>query len=247
MLAISLPAAAQPAEAASAPEAVASAPLLPPLPSLAPPMASPSTLPPPPNWQGLSRTQQLALGPLERDWDKLDPARKSKWLEIAARFLSLPRDEQTRMHERMRAWARLSPAQRQQARIGYQVALQIKADDRQAKWEAYQALPPERRQELADKAIKKLTRPLPKPAGTESQQGSQTKSNLVPALPRHLPVKPVAPSVLQAKPGVSTVLITQAKTPPTHQRAGQTKVLADPALVDSKTLLPKQRPASTPP
>lgn len=237
-------------EAASAPESSASAPAplvvpLPrPLPAAPPQPATPSTLPPPPTWQGLSRTQQLALAPLQRDWDALDPMRKSKWLEIAPRFLYLPSEEQARMHERMRAWSRLSPAQRQQARIGYQVAQQVKADDRQAKWEAYQALSPERRQELADKAISKLVRPAPKLAAGADL--GQAKSNLIPALPRNLPSMPVAPSVLQAKPGASTVLITQPKTPPSHQRAGQTKVFADPDLVDSKTLLPKQRLATAP-
>lgn len=242
-------ASAQTGDAASAPEAAASATSAAPAPPLValPPaglqMAAPSTLLPPPTWAALSRSQQLALSPLERDWDKLDPARKSKWLEVAARFLALPSEEQARMHERMRAWARLSPAERQQARIGYQVAQQVKADERQAKWEAYQALSPERRQELAEKAAQKQQKPGGKQA--DARLGTQTKSNLVPAAPKNQLVKPVAPSVVQAKPGVSTVLITQAKQLPSHQQAGQTKIFADPTLVDSKTLLPKRTQASS--
>jgi len=198
----------------------------------------------PPAWHGLSATQKKILAPLERDWDGLDAGRKSKWLEVAQRFPALPADEQARMQERMRDWTRLSAAERQLARAGFQAAAQqLNPGDRQAKWEAYQALPPEKRQQLADKAAKKQA---PKKVGvpTAAAIESQNKSNLVPALPKNLPVKPVAPSLLQAKPGVSTVLITQTALRPSHQRAGQTKVWADPNLVDSKTLLPK-RPAAT--
>jgi hypothetical protein len=233
-------------EAASAPEA-ASAVIPPPLPAPAapppgvtPPSPLPATVSNPPEWKALSLWQKWALSPLERDWNALDPARRSKWLEIAQRFPGLPADEQNRMHERMRAWARLSPAERQQARLGYQVAQQVKADDRQAKWEAYQALSPERRQELADKAAARKQSPKPRPAASRLDGEPVAKSNLVPPQLRAIPVKPVAPSVLQAKPGATTVLINQPGTPPRHQQAGTTKVFADPDLVDSKTLLPKR-------
>jgi len=201
----------------------------------------------PPAWQGLSATQKRILAPLERDWDGLDAGRRSKWLEVAQRFPALPAEEQARMQERMRDWTRLSAVERQQARIGFQAAAQqLNPGDRQAKWEAYQALPPEKRQQLADKAAKKQA---PKKVGvpTAAAIESQSKSNLVPALTKNLPAKPVAPSLLQAKPGVSTVLITQMALRPSHQQAGQTKVWADPNLVDSKTLLPKRQPAASSP
>jgi len=216
----------------------ASAPVAPPQPATG---LQPTPLPPiasdPPVWKNLALYQKWALAPLERDWDNLDPARRSKWLEIAQRFPSLPPEEQNRMHERMRAWARLSPAERQQARLGYQVAQQIRADERRAKWEAYQALTPEQREELAEKAKRKQRAPKPGGPGPESL----AKSNLVPPVTKALPVRPVAPSVLQAKPGASTVLINETGIRPRHQMAGQTKVFADPELVDPKTLLPRQR------
>ena len=231
---------AQAPDAASAPEAspnvVVTAPARPVAKSNLP---APATVPSPPIWQALSAPQKIALAPLEREWDGLDALRRSKWLSIATRFSTLPAEEQTRMHERMRDWARSSPDERQQARIGFQGAQQIASDQRQAKWEAYQALPPEKRQELADKAAQKhFAKPPARPAVND---GPQPKSNLVPAALRGLPMKSVAPSVLQAKPGATTVLITQIKTLPPHQQAGQTKVFADPDLVDSKTLLPKRR------
>jgi hypothetical protein len=270
LLALALAALPRPAhgqsEPASAAETSASAPAVPSASTSAPSLpaaqrppvrptaalTTPATLLPPPPWHELAPRQKQALAPLERDWDQLDPAQKSKWLEMAPRFASLPEQEQTRLHERMRDWARLSPTERQQARVGFQVAQQLNTGDRQAKWEAYQALPPEKRQELADKAAQKQQAAKPRPLTgkptTDLASGPpQPKSNLVPPPSVGLPLKPVAPSVLQAKPGASTVLITQAKTPPSHQQAGQTKIFADPELVDAKTLLPKPQAMATAP
>ena len=228
------------AEAASAPEAVAS--------SIAPakPVAQASSKPAPNaggRWQGLAASYKRVLAPLERDWDSLDPASQGKWLEVAGRYGTLPAEEQQRVQQRMGEWARMTPAERQQARFGFKGVQQIKADDRQAKWEAYQSLPPERRQELADKAAMKVAQKASAPAATPGP-GAGSKSNLVPAAPATPTGRPVAPSVLQAKPGVTTVLITQAPTPPRHQMPGMPKLIADPSLVDPKTLLPK--PASAP-
>ena len=239
-------------DAASAPESAASAATAPapvpaqmvPAPITAAPVAAPTTLLAPPDWPALAPTQRLALAPLERDWNDLDQTRKYQWLEIAARFPTLPAEEQARLHERMRDWSRLSTAERQQARFSYQVAHQLRAREREAKWEAYMALPLEKRKELAEKAeIKQSAKPRSLLLN-KTEAGPQTKSNLVPSAPRILNTKPVSPSVLQAKPGATTVLITQTNTPPAHQQAGQTKVFADPDLVDSKTLLPKRSAAA---
>jgi len=239
-------------------EAPASSPLPRPAPAAIKPIAPTTGLPhaatpllPPPNWVGLNAAQKTALAPLEKDWDKLDEFRKGKWLEVAARYPSLPAAEQTRLQERMHDWARLSPVERQRARVGFQVAQQVKPDERQAKWEAYQALSPEERQALAEKARKKQARKAAElPAPTLDINGVQTKSNRVPTAAKVALGKSVAPSVVQAKSGASTVLITQTRNlPPAHQQAGQTKVFADPSLVDSKTLLPKKPqtpPASQP-
>ncbi|MCV2355052.1 DUF3106 domain-containing protein [Paucibacter sp. B2R-40] len=211
-------------------------------------IAAPNALLPAPGWAKLNGAQKIALQPLEHDWDGLDTARKSQWLEVATRFSALPAEEQWRLQERMREWARLSPAERQQARIGFQGAKKIGADERQAKWQAYQALPAEQRQQLADKAAKKLETQSAKMTGitpsglsTQSNNAPQAKSNRVPAAVPDLAPKAVAASLLQAKPGATTVLITQDKLIPAHQQAGNTKVLANPDLVDSKTLLPKRQ------
>ena len=55
-----------------------------------------------PSWNKLSHAQQQALQPLAGEWNKLEPLRKQKWLDIASRFASMSPDEQNRVHERMR-------------------------------------------------------------------------------------------------------------------------------------------------
>ncbi len=198
-----------------------------------------------PGWSALTLDQKLILAPLQHDWPELGREHRSKWLSVAARLPSLPPEEQARMQERMRDWVRLSPTERRKARTRFQSAKQVGASERQAKWEAYQALPAEKRAELADTAARKQTAAalpsLPKPT-----LGAQPKSNLVPAPSKHAPATAVAASLLQAKPGASTVLMTRPLAPPVHQAAGQPKVVADPSLVDPHTLLPKALRAPVP-
>lgn len=239
---------AQSPEAASAPSAdaaasaVAPAPAPAPLPVTTTPVPKVSPLAPTPTWAELSPAQRnlLVQLDLEPEWDRLPTERRRKWLTIANRFPALPAEQQLRIQERVRAWVKLDTQERQRARAAFQAAIQLDAEERRSKWEAYQALPAERRTELADKAAKKQARaavtpaPSPKPA-----LGAVPKSNVVPAPPRVTAALAVAPTLLQAKPGASTVLMTRPVALPPHQAVGQAKVIADPALVDPKTLLPK--------
>lgn len=193
-------------------------------------------------WQTLNPSQQHLLAALEGEWSEMDPSRKGKWLELAARYPSLPADEQLRVQERISSWAKLSPAERQQARLGFRAARELKADERQAKWEAYQALPTERRQELADKAAQKLSQPTSgsKPGArpaTKAPAPPTAQPLMVPVLPKNQPELPLGPTLLQAKPGASTVLINQGKI--AQRPTGRVKPGFDASLVDSATLLPK--------
>lgn len=239
---------AQAPEAASAPESAAPptpvVPAPPPRPA-APALPPVSALAPAPTWQSLTPAQRDLLAPLASDWDKLGATQRSKWLNATPRLAALPAPELARLHERMRDWAHLTPSERANARISFQVAKQVDAEQRQAKWEAYQALPPEKRQELAEKAEARrqaqsqATGPNPKPLA------AAPKSNIVPAAPKLVAPVPVTGSLIQAKPGASTVLITRGLAQPSHHAAGESKVVADPALVDPKTLLPKSLKAPT--
>ncbi|MFG6465853.1 DUF3106 domain-containing protein [Roseateles sp. BYS87W] len=251
---------AQANDAASAPEgASASAPAVPsaaaptPLAARPSPAALPavSALAPAPTWQALNPAQRSLLAPLAQDWDHLSANQRSKWLSTTPRLAALPPAELTRLHERMRDWARLSPAERTDARVTFQVAQQVGADQRQAKWEEYLALPAEKRQELADKAAaRRAAQAQAKAPGAAANPlaNASTKSNTVPAAPKIVVPVAVAGSLVQAKPGATTVLITRGLALPSHHAAGESKVVADPALVDPKTLLPKslKAPQATP-
>ena len=54
--------------------------------------------------------------------------------------------------------------------------------------------------------------------------------------------KPVGPTVVQAKPGATTTLMTTSAEPPAHHRPGQPKIAALPGQVDPSTLLPQSGP-----
>lgn len=199
-----------------------------------------------PRWQELSPPQRAALKPLERDWSTIDEPHKQKWLEIAARYPALPPAEQQRVSARMAEWVKLSPAQRGQARLNFQEVRQLTKEERQARWQAYQALTPEQRSKLAARAA-----PVAAANGARSNEASrraappprdavQAKSNLVPNTSYAAPPRAVGPTVVQAQPGATTSLISKRPAPPSHQQPGLPKIAASPGFVDKSTLLPQR-------
>jgi hypothetical protein len=196
-------------------------------------------------WQSLTPAQREALAPLERDWPTIEAQRKQKWLALAARFRTLPPAERARITERMVEWAKLTPAERGLARLRFEEARQVPAPDRSARWQAYQALPPEQRAKFAARAASSVApageapSKAPRPAAREK---NEAKSNLV-ASPTHAQApRPVAPTLVQAAPGATTTLITRRPAPPPHQQAGMPKIATTPEFVQRSTLLPKRGP-----
>ncbi|MBU6258035.1 MAG: DUF3106 domain-containing protein [Burkholderiales bacterium] len=209
--------------------------------AIAAPLARPAAPPPHvvaeagPHWATLTPAQQQALAPLQRDWPSMVGWRKQKWLEVAARFPKMPAAERVRVQARMTEWARMTPAERTRARLQYQESRRLPADERQAKWKAYQALPDAERKTLAQRA-----KPLTKSAAAGSHR-------VAPGAVRHAaPVvtsRPVAPIVVQAKPGATTTTMTLHRPRPrTPVRvAGQPRIEATANFVDPVTLLPRRR------
>ena len=189
-----------------------------------------------PSWNSLSPAQRAALAPLQRDWNSIDASGKQRWLEVAARLPSMPPDERARMQERMSDWTRLTPQERGRARLQFQEARQMSPQERQSRWEAYQALTPERREELARHGTP------PPPRRSPPRGETAPKSNLVPNPNERAATKPVAPTVVQSGPGATTRLLTERPKPPRHQQTGLPKIAATPGFVDSTTLLPKRGP-----
>lgn len=177
---------------------------------------------------------QSALAPLKPHWSTIDANRKSKWLMVAQRFPSLPMEERRRVQARMSEWAAMSPAERGRARQNFQELRNLPHEDRQALWEAYRALPEEQKQKLAQQA-----KPAPKPPEPAS---SSTGKRAVAVNPAPVLAKPVSPTVVQARPGATTTLVTKSPTPPAHHQPGIPKIAATPTFVNPTTLLPSRGP-----
>jgi len=204
-----------------------------------------------PRWLKLKPAQRDALKPLQQEWPDIDASSKLKWLQLADRLPDLPADERSRVQARMTDWAKLTPAERGQARLRYQEAKQIPPSDRRSRWDAYQALPPEQKNELAARAAAARA-PIPSrprtddtglgPADRAPRGGVQAKSNIVPNPAFAAPPRPIGPTVIQAAPGATTTLITRRPSPPAHQQTGIPKIAATPEFVNKSTLLPQRGP-----
>ena len=96
-------------------------------------------------WASLTADQQQVLAPLSGEWSKLTRDQKTKWLGIAKRHPQMKAEEQARVKERMQRWAKLTPAQRWEAREQYRSIGKVASDHREQLrryWAQYQALPP---------------------------------------------------------------------------------------------------------
>lgn len=193
----------------------------------------------PPRWSALTPAQRAALQPLQSEWRDLDASRKQKWLMLSQRYATMPEVERRRLQERMAEWARLSPADRGRARENYQALRTLPAEERQALWEAYQALPPERKIELAERRAAAARRPTPVDAKAAKPNG---KRNIVPPSTPQLAARPVTPTMVQARPGATTKLVTRPNEPPAHNQPGLPKIAAVQGFVNPKTLLPNRGP-----
>ena len=102
-----------------------------------------------PAWTDLGAEQRAALQPLAGTWATLSEAQKRKWIALSRNFDRMAPEEKAKLHSRMNDWVMLSPQQRAQARLNYGETRNLSADDRKAKWEAYQALSAEEKRKLA--------------------------------------------------------------------------------------------------
>ncbi|MEJ5989162.1 DUF3106 domain-containing protein [Ramlibacter sp. PS3R-8] len=134
-------------------------------------------------WAELTPQQQQALSPLGASWRSLSEAHKRKWLALSSNYTALPPAEQARLRSRMTEWATLSPQQRTQARLNFAESQQVDAVDKRAKWEAYQALPPEEKRRLAAGA----TAARPPPPVTAPAVQPAPKRDLARVPPRKRP------------------------------------------------------------
>lgn len=108
--------------------------------------------------------QREVLAPLVSEWDRLDDARKRKWLGIAARYPQMSPEEQQRVQVRMRQWASLTPEERRAARDRFRKLQALHPEAREAlkqKWQEYANLPDEEKKRLTESAGKRPTSKTP--------------------------------------------------------------------------------------
>ena len=106
-----------------------------------------------PDWPDLTSSQRTALNPLMSSWSGMSAAQKRKWIALSQNFPKLSPAERDTLHLRMNEWAALSPVQRNQARQNFAQTKQLSSEEKRAQWQAYQALSPAEKQQLAAGAL----------------------------------------------------------------------------------------------
>ena len=201
-----------------------------------------------PKWSPLPSATRAALAPLQDDWSTFGADQKQKWVELAAQMPSMSSDERQRVQARMTEWSKLTPEQRGTTRFQFKQAKELAPTNRQARWDAYQALPDDEKKELASRApppqakAESTSRARALRAESASQPGAQSKSNMVVKADPGRKARAVAPAVVQAPAGATTTLISKTPAPPVHQQAGLPKITASPTFVNPSTLLPQRGP-----
>lgn len=197
-----------------------------------------------PSWNSLTPAQKQVLAPLQRDWASIEPNRRQKWLEVAARYPQMPADERARLQARMAEWARMTPAQRAAARQQFQEVRRVPDEERQARWQAYQSLTPEERSRLAQSAkpaARATTAEAQARAASQTDAAGSSKRNIVRA-PGPVAPRVVNAGVQQARPGATTTPLSTRAAPPLHHQTGLPKIAATAGFVDPQTLLPQKGP-----
>ncbi len=109
-----------------------------------------------PTWQQLSPAQRRALAPLSSGWNAISEPQKSKWLALSQNFAKLSEVEQAKLHDRMTEWTVLSPQQRTRARLNFAETKDLTPEEKEARWQAYQALSSDEKKSLARAASPSL-------------------------------------------------------------------------------------------
>ncbi|MFI4939330.1 MAG: DUF3106 domain-containing protein [Burkholderiales bacterium] len=185
-----------------------------------------------PLWNELTPAQQQALAPLAQEWNKLDTNHKTKWLAVSNKYPAMSPEQQKRLQENIRAWARLTPEQHRIARESYARAKKLNLEQKTAQWQQYQQLPEEQKRKLAAAAAsKKRIVNLPNPHN-KTKTVEPLKSAKKPALAHKLAPQSAIPVIPAATPTAQPPV----PVPPTS-------VLTAPPAQTTTPALPSTMPA----
>lgn len=127
------------------------------------------------DWASLTPRQHDALKPLATHWVNLSDPQKRKWITLSANYPHMSVADQAKLHQHMVQWASLTPRQREQARLNFAETKQITPQQKNEKWQAYQALSAEDKQKLA-----KSAQPKPPSTALAAQPVGSDKINRMP-------------------------------------------------------------------
>ena len=119
-----------------------------------------------PSWALLSLSQKQTLAPLKRVWPDMNDGTRQRWMGVASHFSSLTPQAQGRLRDRMVTWNQLTPTQRAHARLQYLRASKLSANQKWARWTAYQKLPVAARPQILAVASVRVISPASVSVGT---------------------------------------------------------------------------------
>ena len=103
------------------------------------------------SWSQLTDDQRKILSALGGEWDTLRPWQREKMLDIAKDYPRMDAEKQLRMQRRLISWSRMTPYERENARIRFQQFHNLspdKKDELRKKWAEHQKLPDAEREKL---------------------------------------------------------------------------------------------------
>lgn len=179
-----------------------------------------------PKWAQLSPDRQEALRPLAGQWDKLDDARRGKWILVADRYPTMSPVERKRLQTRMADWARLTPEERRAARETYQKTRTVPPEQKKAQWVEYQSLPDAQKQQLAASVEQK--KPARQKAQQREREGKVARPGTPPTRGRGAPTAPTAIPPAPAQAPVQAMPVAAPAPPAAAQPVPSTAAAPAP-------------------
>ncbi|MBG7618732.1 DUF3106 domain-containing protein [Herbaspirillum sp. AP02] len=169
-------------------------------------------------WANLSQAQHEALEPLTGEWPRMSELQKEKWLEIGKRYTRMKPEEQQRLHERMRDWVKLTPAQRSAARTNYARAKKLDAEEKHEQWTKYQQLSEEQKKKLAEAKLPRRVAKLPTTpaaAAPSIQLPAEALDRPLPVVPAPTPAAAPAPALVPGSQAIPVPALAPTAAAPT--------------------------------
>lgn len=180
------------------------------------------------DWKKLKPHEKQALAPLAGKWGMLTETQRGKWLAIAQQFAYLTTQEQQIMQDRMKSWVALSPAQRSQARLNFNLLQSIPKEEKKSRWDEYQSLSESERRKLSSGALA--------PART----AAPTRHPVAPERLVQPPLRTMPPQTLPPRQPVDGKTLLPMPTPALQASAAASEPVVNiPSVAAEPTLTPQ--------